>query len=60
MEEITSRPRHTHTHICETAIRHTAVFAEIRQGEAIQQQHSCGCRNRARGRDTAAGKMIKP
>lgn len=32
LEEITPRPRHTHTH--ETAISHTAVFAEVRQGEA--------------------------
>jgi len=38
------------------AISHTAVFAEIRQGEAIQQQCSCGCRNTARGKDTAANK----
>lgn len=42
------------THICEMAFSHTAVFAGIRQGEAVQQHCSCGCRKKARGRDTAA------
>lgn len=33
LEETTPRPRHTH----EVASSHTAVFAGLRQGEAIKQ-----------------------
>lgn len=56
MEEITPRPRHTHTHIREMAFSHTSVFPGLRQGEAVQQHCSCGPRKKARGRDTAVCK----